>query len=472
MKLGSPLPFVRELRLREWLQIAANAWNINMNNGNINNNNNKTNTNRVRSLSATSSKVYDIPFSSIIEAYDNCCANKHTAPDCVRFYYSYEYQLVNLWNAICYRSYKPAPSSAFIVDRPVKREIFAAAFIDRVVHHWICMRIEPLIEEHFMAYGDVSMNCRKGHGCQVAVFRLDSIIKKVTDNYKGNAWIFKGDIQSFFMSMPKSVIWDIVYDFIEEKYNGNDKDCLLYLLSVTVFNHPEDGCVRKSPVSYWTGLPANKSLFGSDPDRGMGIGNLPTQLLANLFATCMDYFIMKILGYGSNYLRFVDDFTLVSSDFIQLKKDIPLINAYLKEQMLISLHPKKKYLQHYKNGVAFVGAVIKPGRIYISNRTRSNLYKCIYKFNQYARDGMAAMVAEKFVASLNSYFGLMRHYNTYGLRRKAVLLIDPLWWEFIYIRGHFEVVVLKKRFRQHYIMKYAARRPKEVARLLTPELFS
>ena len=66
----------------------------------------------------------------------------------------------------------------------------------------------------------------------------------------------------------------------------------------------------------------------------------------------------------------------------------------------------------------------------------------------------------------------MRHYNTYGLRRKAVLLIDPLWWEFIYIRGHFEVVVLKKRFRQHYIMKYAARRPKEVARLLTPELFS
>jgi len=468
-EIGQPTSSCTEVKTKTVAAVASNAWNINMNNGNINNNN-KTNSNRVRAISATSSKVYDIPLSSIIEAYDNCCANKHSATDCVRFYSSYEMQLVYLWQQICYGYYQPAPSTAFIVNRPVKREIFAAAYIDRVVHHWICMRIEPLIEAHFMECGDVSMNCRKEHGCQVAVKRLDGIIRRVSLNYTRDAWVFKGDIQSFFMSMPKSLIWEMVSDFLEERYDKDDKDCLLYLLSITIFNHPEDSCIRKSPLSYWEGLPASKSLFGSDPDKGMAIGNLPTQLLANFLATCLDLYVMKHLGYDGNYLRFVDDFAIVTSDLQKLKHDIPPIEAYLKEQMLLKLHPKKRYLQHYSKGVPFVGAVIKPGRTYISNRTRGNLYRCIHRYNGYAKDGMAPMVAEKFVASLNSYFGLMIHYDTYGVRRKAIKMLDPEWWEYLYIRGHYEVVVLKKKCRNHYILKKAARKREVVGQLLTPEL--
>ncbi len=272
------------------------------------------------------------------------------------------------------------------------------------------------------------------------------------------------------MSMPKGLIWEIVSDFIEEQYHAEDKDCLLYLLNITIFNHPEKECVRKSPLSYWDGLPANKSLFGNDPNRGMAIGNLPTQLLANFFATCLDLYIMRKLSYKGDYLRFVDDFTIVTTDVAKLKKDIPFIDTYLKEQMLLTLHPKKRYLQHYKMGVPFVGAVIKPGRIYISNRTRANLYRCIHKYNRYAKDGMAAFFAEKFVASLNSYFGLMKHYDTYGIRRKAVHLFAPEWWNYIYIRGHFDVVVLKKMYRQHYIMKHAARDRKVVGTMLMPEM--
>lgn len=471
-EIGQPTSSCMGVKTKTVAAIASNAWNINMNNGNINNNNNKTNTNRVRAISATSSKVYDIPLSSIIEAYDNCCANKRSATDCVRFYSSYEMQLVHLWQQICHGDYTPSPSTAFIVNKPVKREIFAAAFVDRVVHHWICMRIEPLIESHFMECGDVSMNCRKGHGCQVAVRRLDSIIKRVSGEYTRDAWVFKGDIQSFFMSMPKSLIWEIVSDFLEEHYHGEDKDCLLYLLRITIFNHPEEACIRKSPVSYWIGLPPNKSLFGSDPDRGMAIGNLPTQLLANFFATCLDLYIMKKLGYDGDYLRFVDDFAIVTVNLPKLKDDIPFIDHYLNEQMLLTLHPKKRYLQHYSKGIPFVGAVIKPGRIYISNRTRGNLYRCIHKYNGYARDGMAPFVAEKFIASLNSYFGLMIHYDTYGVRRKAIRMLEPVWWEYLYVKGHFEVIALKKKYRSHYIMKHAARDRMAVAKILMPELMT
>ena len=83
---------------------------------------------------------------------------------------------------------------------------------------------------------------------------------------------------------------------------------------------------------------------------------------------------------------------------------------------------------------------------------------------------MAAFFAEKFVASLNSYLGLMRHYNTYSLRRKTMTLLHPAWGEFIYFKGHFEVAVLKKRYRIHYILKKAARNRSEVGNMLTPEL--
>lgn len=176
------------------------------------------------------------------------------------------------------------------------------------------------------------------------------------------------------------------------------------------------------------------------------------------------------MGYDGNYLRFVDDFAIVTSDLQKLKHDIPPIEAYLKEQMLLKLHPKKRYLQHYSKGVPFVGAVIKPGRTYISNRTRGNLYRCIHRYNGYAKDGMVPMAAEKFVASLNSYFGLMIHYDTYGVRRKAIKMLDPEWWEYLYIRGHYEVVVLKKKYRNHYILKKAARKREVVGQLLTPEL--
>lgn len=428
-----------------------------MNNGNINNNNNKSSALRVRAVSAIQPILYDIPFSSIVEAYEDCCRHKRTSADFMRFSCNYESCLVDLWESIRSGVYQPTTSITFIVEKPVKREIFAAAFIDRVVHHWICMRLEPILERRFSSQGNVSKNCRKGEGCQKAVFALYNHIREESAGYTRDAYVFKGDFQSYFMSVSKSLLWEMLDIFIRDHYQAEDIDCLLYLTRTVIFHSPQSDCVRRSHTSQWKGLPPSKSLFHNPPDKGMPIGNLSSQIFANFYGSVFDHYVMEVKGF-KRYLRFVDDFVLVASSAESIRSVIPELDEYLSSSLLVSLHPRKRYLQHYSKGIHFVGAFIHAGRIYISRRTLGNLYTCIMHYNTLASEGKASAYAEKFVASLNSYFGLMIHYSTYNLRRKVSLRISPEWWEYIYIEGHFRKFVVKSQYKQNRKMRKTVRK--------------
>lgn len=423
---------------------ASSSWNVNFNNGNVNTNT-RQNANRVRPLAATGNIIYDILLSSIFEASEDCARQKRTSTDCVEFYNDYQSALVRLWYSIIYGEYVPDFSKVFIRTYPVYREVFAAAFIDRVVHHWIALRIEPILEERFREQGNVSKNCRKGEGCLSAVHYLNNMIVEVSENYTADAYIFKDDLFSFFMSISKSLVWEMLNIFVRDNYKGDDIECLLYLLAVTIFHCPQNKCIRRSPVSMWDKLPSNKSLFHNDPDRGVAIGNLPSQLIANFLASVYDYFVMEILGF-MYYVRFVDDFCIVVKSPEEILSKVHLLDGFLKEQLLLRLHPRKLYLQHYKKGVLFVGAFILPGRIYVSDRVVGNTYNAVRKFNRIAENGFAEAYVEKFVSTMNSYYGLMKHFATYNIRRRIAAMLLPEWWEYVYIEGHFEKFVLKNKY--------------------------
>ena len=167
-------------------------------------------------------------------------------------------------------------------------------------------------------------------------------------------------------------------------------------------------------------------------------------------------------------MRFVDDFAFVMRNKEDILNTVPLLDSYLKEQLLLKLHPKKIYIQHHSKGVLFVGAFILPGRIYISNRV-GNLYDVISKYNKIAEEGFAEAHADKFVATLNSYYGLMRHFNTYNLRRKVAKRINPAWWEYFYVQGHWEVFVLKNEYNFKKQLKKQIRKG-NAKKYLTPEI--
>ena len=426
-----------------------NAWNVNVSNGNINWNNNKTNTNRVRpclSCEANNSIIFDIPFSSIVLAFYDCEIKKKSTNSYQRFHMHKEESLVVLWQSIVYGQYETSMATVFIIEYPVLREVFAAAFVDRVVHHYICMRINPLFESMFEQMGNVSMNCRKGYGQFVAQERVKKMMYNVSEGYTKDCWIYKGDIKSFFMSIDRDILWSLLEPFIRANYKGDDLECLIYLMRITLYDNPINNCRKLSAPELWEALPKNKSSFFAPKGKSLQIGRFPSQLEANFYAAVMDWFIMYILGF-KDYVRFVDDFVIMSQNRELLISADKKIDAFLREKLLIQLHPMKKYFQHYTKGVLFVGAMILPGRTYISNRTRAHLIDTIYKYNKLLKEGKGEKNAEHFVQSLNSFFGMMRHHNSYGVRRQAVNKIDRGWFQYFYIQGHFEVFKLKKQYK-------------------------
>ena len=143
-----------------------NAWNVNFGNGNFNNNN-KYNSYVVRAVSAT-----DKDIQSWLIAFYDCCKRKKTSTQCTLYRLIFEEDLPLLATEVKERAYHPTVSICFCVTRPKLREVFAANFRDRIVQHWICLRLEPLFEERFQSQNNVSYNCRKNFGTQKAVQRL------------------------------------------------------------------------------------------------------------------------------------------------------------------------------------------------------------------------------------------------------------------------------------------------------------
>ena len=160
-----------------------------------------------------------ISLEEVFEAYYECRRNKRKTFNALSFESDYEVKLVELWREINTETYEIGKSIAFVVTRPVKREVFAADFRDRVVHHLVVHRLEPLFEEVFI---DDNYNCRKEKGVLYGVKRLYQQVKECSGNYTKDCYIAKCDLQGFFMSIHKPTLWRMLERFIWENYTGID----------------------------------------------------------------------------------------------------------------------------------------------------------------------------------------------------------------------------------------------------------
>lgn len=425
---------------------STNAWNLNLSNGNANNWNTKaSNQGRVRPVSALLqiTKICGMMTTEdMLEAYYDCRRKKRRTASAVTYELDYESKLIALKNRINNRTYLPGKSICFVVPRPRYREVFAAAFEDRIVHHLISLRLEPLFESVFSPR---TFNCRKGKGQMFGAEMLYNDIRVCSDNYTQDCYIMKLDLQSFFMSIDRLMLAKMIDAFIRRYYKGEDIDDLRYLCGTVVLHAPEQNCERHSPTSYWTHLPANKSLFTNGENKGVAIGNLWAQLFANFLLNVLDWYILKDMGFVYTG-RYVDDLYIIDADKGRLLEAVPKIRKLLAGYGL-KLSPTKFYFQHYTKGVAFTGSVIKCNRKYAGSRTVSNFVKAVLRLN---KAGNIEEI-EHAVCSINSYLGFLRHGNTYNIRKKILRQIDIHCFEWIYIRGHYEVVAIKKKYRKRTV---------------------
>ncbi len=383
----------------------------------------------------------DIKLEDVFQAYYKCRKNKRNKKDCLEYDLDYEIHLIKLWENIKKGDYKVSPFSVFIVDKPVKREIFASSFEDRIVHHLIVMKLESLLEKEFI-YD--SYSCRVGRGTHFGINRVSKFIRKCSNNYQEECYVLKLDIKGYFMSINRLILIKKLESFLERKYFYPDKEVLTTLFKKVILNEVIKGCVIKSPKDKWGNLPKSKSLFHSKENCGLPIGNYTSQVFANFYLNEFDHFIkskLKIKYYG----RYVDDFVLVSKDKVKLVNAIPLIKEYLKEKLDLELHPKKIYFQDSTHGVEFLGSYIKHWRSYITPRIKNSFYLSVKEINNDLLKGKLTKGEKtKVQARLNSHLGTLVHNNTYNLRKKVIKMLNSNFYAYFSLSSDYLKVSIKK----------------------------
>lgn len=384
-----------------------------------------------------------ISLEDVFSAYMDCRRHKRGTYNALAFEAEYERKCVDLWRAINAGTYSPSRSIVFIVFKPVQREVFAPSFESRVVDHLIAAKIGPLLEETFI---DDNYATRKGKGTLYGINRIYGHIRECSANYTRDCYVMKLDVRSFFMSICKSDLYVNLSEYLKANYKEPDLPALLFILHVILLDNPEKHCVRRCPRSYWQGLPVEKSLFNGDGNHGLPIGRLTSQLCAAFMLDPLDHLVTgawNVPYYG----RYVDDMVLVheSKDYLLDVKG--QIDLWLSEHGLV-MHPRKFYLQHYEKGITFIGGMLMPGRVYVSNRSFGFCMDFIECWNYLAHSdaSFAEIHACEFVSVLNSYLGHMIHFASYNLRKKVVLKIGKEWWHVMYVQGHYEKTVVKRRY--------------------------
>ena len=405
-----------------------------------------------------------VTLEELFQAYIDCRKHKRKTTNALDFEADFEQNLIELYHEINDGSYCSGKSIAFIVDKPVKREVFAADFRDRVVHHLIINKLLPLLEKEFI---HDSYSCREGKGVQYGVKRVADFVRLCSENYSEDCYILKMDIQSFFMSIDKKLLFAKLKKFINQKYQAADKKLLIDLVQKVVCACPEKNCCIKGSRTNWNGLPPSKSLFTVAAQKGLPIGNLTSQVFANFYLTAFDKFVKNMCGVEF-YGRYVDDFVIVHKSKEFLLRLIPRLKAFIRQELLLNLHPKKIYLQHYSKGVKFIGAVIKPGRQYIGNRTKGNFFDKLRFFNNEAlhNENFVCENAEHFAACVNSYLGFMVHYSSFKIRRRMLCEnIAPAWFKVINISKDFKKIVVKPEYKlRSMVMTKLKKRAKNCCR--------
>lgn len=355
--------------------------------------------------------IFTLP--KLYQAYISCRKRKRKTINALKFELNLESNLLYLKKELESRTYQPKRSICFVVTYPKTREIFAADFSDRIVHHLLVAEIEPYFEKTFI-YN--SFACRKEKGAHKALKKLRQSLNKITNNQTKNAFYAQLDILSFFTSIDKNVLYETIESkIIKLKRHQAWKEEIFYLLKTIIFYDPTKNFVVKGRRALFEKLPPQKSLFGVPSDKGLPIGNLTSQFFANVYLDSLDQFVKRELKIKF-YFRYVDDLVLLSCDLSELRKWRNKIDCYLKVKLKLHLHPDKDAYGSVYQGIDFVGYIIKPDYILSRKRVVNNLKTKLYFFDQVSRPPTKDEIKQA-VAMINSYFGHFRYCNGYNLRK-------------------------------------------------------
>ncbi len=345
--------------------------------------------------------------SDIYQAYKKCHKGKAKSVKAQKYSAMLIDNIFDTHFALQTNTYKPKSYTSFVATNGSKpREIFAASFDDRVVHHYLISRLEKIISHKFI-YHSCANQINKG-----THFGVNALQKMMR---KGDTHYLQLDIFNFFYSIDKKILLSILAKHLKiaikkrqiHLQQGRDyyQLCSKILTKVRQKNHLSADELAK--------IPPHKQLKNVAKNKGLPIGNLTSQFFGNVYMHELDIFIKHQLKVKS-YVRFADDFVLLGNK-TQLEIWQQQIQLFLQTELILKLK-SEQILKPVDSGIDFLGYIIYPHYKLVRKRVVHNFYK---KLKQWEKENIkngkidlnkqSTLTIHSLVAS---YIGHFKHANS------------------------------------------------------------
>jgi RNA-directed DNA polymerase len=303
----------------------------------------------------------------LLEAWCEFLSGKRARADVQEFERDLMANLFSLHERLRTMEYRHGPYEAFTISDPKTRNIHKASVTDRVLHRAVYRKLYPFFDRTFIAD---SFSCRLDKGTHRALDRFAAFARKASANHTKTVWVLKCDIRKFFASIDQGILLGILDDLIEDKR-------IILLLERIV-----------------------RSFDAGTAGVGLPLGNLTSQLFANVYLNELDQFAKHFLQ-AKHYIRYADDFAALSQDRRYLEAILPLMNNFLSERLSLALHSDKVYIKTVASGVDFLGWVHFSDHRVLRTATKKRMFGAV-------RGGAGE-------AAIASYRGMLGHGNAWKL---------------------------------------------------------
>jgi len=321
-------------------------------------------------------------FENIHRAYLKARRCRKYKDETLRFNRNLENNLASLREELLNGSYRHGGYSQFSVYDSKRRLIKVAPFKDRVVHHVLCNLIEPIFDQGFIFD---SYACRKGKGTHNAVWRLEKFLRSARSKAAdGIVYCLKCDISKYFDSVDHKILIQIIRRKI------GDKKAMVLIEKIVHSTHSSEG-------------------------KGLPIGNLTSQLFANIYLNELDQYVKHKLGCR-RYIRYMDDFLILDSDKKRLGDCRNNIADFLNKRLKLEMHLSKTDIFPIDNGIEFLGYIIYMGHRLLRKSTVKRFCRRMRRYIKKARLGL--MGKEKLNQAMESWLSYSCHADSWQLRRR------------------------------------------------------
>jgi RNA-directed DNA polymerase len=315
-----------------------------------------------------------ISIENLLEAWKEFVKGKRSKTGVKEFSRFLMKHVTELHEGLKTKTYVHGGYEAFKISDPKPRDIHKATVRDRLLHHAIYRQLYPFFDRTFITD---SYSCRKGKGTHRAMDRFQIFARKVSKNNTQTCWVLKCDIRKFFASIDQRILLEILREYIPDRN-------IIELLEKVI-----------------------QSFSSNQKGKGLPLGNLTSQLLVNIYMNEFDQFAKHQLKVR-HYIRYADDFVVLSDNREWLESLLPRISSFLMETLTLELHPKKVSIGTHAAGIDFLGWVHFPDHQVLRTVAKRRMKRRI-------RGNTDDQV-------LQSYLGLLQHGNSHGL---AVEIVSP-----------------------------------------------